>query len=463
LAKPVTRSDNNPWLNRFAILTAIATLALIGIGGLVTSHGAGMAVPDWPTTYGYNMFLFPISQWVGGIFYEHTHRLLAAGVGLLTSILAAWIWGRETAGRTRWIGWVVIGILVGMLSHRGSPRPPEGGLENVPLHFRALAVVLPILMALGIGQIVRTRGSLRWFAMTAFFAVIFQGILGGFRVAHMQDALGIFHATLAQLFLLLLSGIALVTSRWWRAKRFPPLPVGRGEAIAGNVTGPPLPGPLLPPREAREKAPILGCAVTDVDRKLSVYGARRLRYLFLLVTAIVLTQLILGASMRHQHAGLAIPDFPLAYGKLLPAVDEVSIARYNQNRVEITAANPITAGQVVLQMVHRGMALVIFAGVAWLAGASRRRFGSGSTVARLSAFWFGLILFQVILGAATIWTGKAADIATLHVATGALALVTGGLLSMILFQAPAVGAQQGSRRQEVSAARTQMDPQTARA
>jgi cytochrome c oxidase assembly protein subunit 15 len=71
------------------MLTALASLALIGVGGLVTSHGAGMAVPDWPTTYGYNMFAFPLSQWVGGIFYEHTHRLVAAGVGLLTTVLAA--------------------------------------------------------------------------------------------------------------------------------------------------------------------------------------------------------------------------------------------------------------------------------------------------------------------------------------------------------------------------------------
>ena len=90
-----TRTQNNPWLKRFAAFTALSTLGLIVIGGLVTSHGAGMAVPDWPTTYGYNMFLFPISQWVGGIFYEHTHRLVASGVGLLTTILAVWLWVKE--------------------------------------------------------------------------------------------------------------------------------------------------------------------------------------------------------------------------------------------------------------------------------------------------------------------------------------------------------------------------------
>jgi len=76
----------------FAVLTAFSTFLLIGLGGLVTSHGAGMSVPDWPTTYGYNMFLFPINQWVGGIFFEHTHRLLASFVGVLTTMLAIWLW-----------------------------------------------------------------------------------------------------------------------------------------------------------------------------------------------------------------------------------------------------------------------------------------------------------------------------------------------------------------------------------
>src|SRR5580765_5532656 len=72
----------NPWLHRFAVMTALATFCLLGVGGLVTSHGVGMAVPDWPNTYGYNMFLFPISKWVGGVLYEHSHRLMAALVGL---------------------------------------------------------------------------------------------------------------------------------------------------------------------------------------------------------------------------------------------------------------------------------------------------------------------------------------------------------------------------------------------
>src|SRR6266478_3907238 len=91
-------------LHRCALLVALATFILLGAGGLVTSHGVGMAVPDWPNTFGYNMFFFPFSQWVGGVFYEHTHRLLASGVGLLTSILAIWLYGRSARPFLRWTG-----------------------------------------------------------------------------------------------------------------------------------------------------------------------------------------------------------------------------------------------------------------------------------------------------------------------------------------------------------------------
>ena len=72
------------WLNRFVWFVAAVTLLLICSGGMVTSKGVGLAVPDWPTTFGYNMFLFPVSRWVGGILFEHTHRLLASTVGMLT-------------------------------------------------------------------------------------------------------------------------------------------------------------------------------------------------------------------------------------------------------------------------------------------------------------------------------------------------------------------------------------------
>src|SRR5215210_1770480 len=90
---PMSSTDYNPALHRIALLTAAATFPLIFMGGLVTSHGAGMSVPDWPNSYGYNMFLFPPAQWVGGIFFEHTHRLLGTLSGFLSIALVCLAWG----------------------------------------------------------------------------------------------------------------------------------------------------------------------------------------------------------------------------------------------------------------------------------------------------------------------------------------------------------------------------------
>jgi heme a synthase len=321
----MTRSQDNPWLHRFALLTAVATFCLIWVGGLVTSHGAGMAVPDWPTTYGYNMFFFPVSRWVGGIFYEHSHRLIASIVGFLTVILAVWLWLKEERRWLRNLGFIAVG------------------------------------------------------------AVVFQGVLGGLRVTQMKDVLGVFHATLAQLFFALTCAIAMFTSRWWV--------LASTRTVAGAATG--------------------------------VF-----RYSFVIITVMLLGQLILGATMRHQHAGLAIPDFPRAHGAWWPATDAASIARYNQSRGEVAALNPVTAFQIYAQMAHRIMALGILFAVAWLAGAVRRT-APGSFLSIGAGGWLVLILAQACLGVFTIWSNKAADVATAHVALGAVSLVTGVMLSIV--------------------------------
>jgi cytochrome c oxidase assembly protein subunit 15 len=322
----MARSVDNPWLSRFAAFAAVATLALIALGGLVTSHGVGMSVPDWPTTYGYNMFLFPISQWVGGIFYEHTHRLAASAVGLLTVLLAVWLWLKESRAWVRWLG------------------------------------------------------------LIAVLAVVFQGVLGGLRVVLYKDQIGIFHAALAQFFFVLVCSIALFTSCWWRN-----LPKVTAE-IAGN---------------------------------------RGLRTLLMAGSFLILVQLVLGATMRHQHAGLAIPDFPLAYGKVWPAMDAASVESYNAHRHQVSETNPITAMQIALQIVHRITAVLILGLVAFAAFATRRQLGPRNPLSRGSLVWLGLILAQAILGAVTIWSNKAADMATAHVVIGALSLAMGALLTIV--------------------------------
>jgi len=319
---------SNPWLYRFAVLTAAATFLLLGAGGLVTSHEAGMSVPDWPNSYGYNMFAFPISKWTGGIFYEHTHRLWASAVGLMTTILAVWLWLKDS------------------------------------------------------------RKWMKWLGVIAFLLVFAQGVLGGLRVTMKMDSLGVFHGVIAQTFFVLTCAIALFTSHFW---------------------------------------------IELAAKQKSFSVPRGLRSHVLFVTILIFLQLILGATMRHQHAGLAIPDFPAAYGKIWPDTSPDAIARYNQQRIEATNVNPITAFQIVLQMIHRIVALVIFAGVAAAVGLSVKRLGGKDSLTKLAVFWLALIVFQIVFGMATIWTNKAADVATAHVMVGALSLVTGALWYIIAY------------------------------
>jgi cytochrome c oxidase assembly protein subunit 15 len=407
-------------LHRFAVLTAVATLALVSLGGLVTSHGVGMAVPDWPNTNGYNMFFFPISQWIGGIFYEHTHRLLASTVGLLTSILALWLYGTKARRFMRWTGLVLITLAIATII-------------GVPKHAADAFVLALTGLGLACASFVwpQCEPAPKWLCrlgLAAFCAVVLQGVLGGLRVVWIKDQIGIFHAALAQLFFALTCSIALFTSRWWSK---------------GNEGNPKAEG--RDPKEGR---------IPKAEEGYSGLGFRISDFLIPTATFLILAQLILGATMRHQHAGLAIPDFPLAYGKLWPATDPASVTLYNQQRLEVVDANPITAFQITLQMLHRLLAVLILVAVACCAWVGRKipsvvsyRTDKDSTkaetkwgakqVSALTLAWFILILTQGFLGAATIWTNKAADIATAHVVVGALSLALGTLISIISLRSAA--------------------------
>ena len=100
------------WLRRFSKFTVFSTLFLIFLGALVKSHEVGLSVPDWPTTYGYNMFTFPLNDMVGGIFYEHSHRLFASFVGMLTIILAGWIRFVEKRKWVKKLGYLALGLVI---------------------------------------------------------------------------------------------------------------------------------------------------------------------------------------------------------------------------------------------------------------------------------------------------------------------------------------------------------------
>lgn len=105
-------SAGTVWLRRFAKLLVVATLALIFFGGQVKSHEAGLSVPDWPLTYGHNPITFPLDQWVGGIFHEHFHRLLAGCVATGSVILAAWAFFVEKRAWVRNLALVSVAAVV---------------------------------------------------------------------------------------------------------------------------------------------------------------------------------------------------------------------------------------------------------------------------------------------------------------------------------------------------------------
>src|SRR4051794_41863184 len=96
-------------LHRFAKFLVASTVLLILAGSLVTSHDAGLSVPDWPTSYGWNMFTFPPSMWVANILYEHGHRLIASSVGLLTIVMAVLVWVGEARRWRRGVGGATLG------------------------------------------------------------------------------------------------------------------------------------------------------------------------------------------------------------------------------------------------------------------------------------------------------------------------------------------------------------------
>lgn len=317
--------SRNVWLTRFAIFAVFSTLCLISIGGVVTSTASGMTVPDWPNSYGYNMFLFPISLWEGGIFYEHSHRLVASFVGFITIILAVWL---QCSSRidtlTKKLGWFALGL------------------------------------------------------------VIFQGVLGGLRVELVADWIGIFHAVIAQCFLVLLGVIAYRTS--------------------GLFMG--------------MKAPKDGGAAIKSSR------------IFAVLSVLILIQLAMGAAMRHQHQGLAVPDFPAAYGKVWPETSDAALAEINELR-NFSEQPEVSRFHIVVHMLHRFMAYFILLAATTLVikGLASRTFQNAGFKAWLPATWCALIWGQGVLGVVTVLKNKPADIATGHVILGAIILLTASLFT----------------------------------
>jgi cytochrome c oxidase assembly protein subunit 15 len=291
------------WLHRYAKLVSAATVLLIVAGGLVTSTDSGLSVPDWPTSYGWNMFTFPMKYMVGGIFYEHGHRLIASGVGFLTIILAAWLWRAEPR---RWV---------------------------------------------------------RLLGVTALGSVVLQGLLGGITVLYfLPPAVSTAHAGLAQIFFCLTIAISLFTSPGW--------------------TTPPA-GGWIDDRTLRRTA----AATTFI-----IYG-----------------QILVGATMRHSDAGLAIPDFPLVFGGLMP---------------------PSWTPQIAVHYAHRVGALIVTLAVGLTVGHVWHHHRTRTEVTRPAILLAGLVGVQILLGGSIILTRMDVGINTAHVICGALTLATSLVLTL---------------------------------
>jgi len=297
----VTGSTYNRGLHAYAATVAAATGCLLFIGGLVTSTSSGLAVPDWPLSFGQ---VFP--RMTGGVLFEHGHRLVASTVGVLTVILAVWLVRAEPR---RWV------------------------------------------RRLGIGALV---------------AVVAQGALGGMTVLlKLPVAVSVAHAGVAEIFFCLTVTIALVTSRGWL--------------------------------EAADR----GGAADD--------GAPSLATLAAVTAGVAYLQILVGALVRHGGAGLAIPDFPLSFGRLVP---------------------PITSPLVLYAYAHRVGAVMVSVCALWTAGRILRRHASIPGLMWPALLLVALLAFQIFLGAAIIWTRKAVMPTTTHVVSGASILVTSLVIAL---------------------------------
>lgn len=313
------KTGNSVWLRRLSKITAAFTLILVFAGGLVTSTGSGLAVPDWPNTYGHFMFFFPLNRMVGGILYEHSHRLLASFVGLLTVVLAVWLWRVES------------------------------------------------------------RKWLKMVGMTAAAAVAVQGLLGGITVLFLLPTpVSVLHGVLAQSFFCFTVFIAYALSKEWRRD------------------------------------------TSHLDGKSLPVGTLRWS---VLATGAVLLQLVLGAVMRHSGSGLAIPDFPLAGGRIIPLFNQDFLFTVNQARFDL-GLDPVTLPQVVIHFLHRVGAVVVTITGAGLSVSLFRELRYEKRFLLLALFLSLLLITQWILAGWVIWTAKSPWITTFHQWTGALMLGT---------------------------------------
>ena len=218
-----------PWLHRLAVLTVVTTFILICMGGLVTSTNSGMAVPDWPTTFGYNMFLYPLSKTVSGFLFNINPNLqadldkgnlsaelrkalekneisLSEHVIISTEVQGSrWKLADETNERTYTL--IKSGERLDVYVH-GVLYEHSHRLIGSIVGFLTIALMVSIWAK-------DARKWMKWLGVIALVAVIAQGVMGGLRVTNLSRGLAIIHACFAQAFFALTACLALLTSRSW--------------------------------------------------------------------------------------------------------------------------------------------------------------------------------------------------------------------------------------------------------
>lgn len=253
--------------------------------------------------------------------------------------------------------------------------------------------ILLTVMAIWLCLTQKNRLSLRMIGLMTLAMVLIQGLLGAWRVNMISTFYAVLHGIHGQLILCMTVLIASATSRWWI------------EQMNRHGTG----------EQSSEDSRLPGKMIVTMSVLFSV----------------LLIQLILGATMRHTGAGLAIPDFPSSYGRLVPPFGELEIIEAHDGLVAYDEASQIvypTPWQVGVHFAHRIWALVTLAGAGYALAKLAGTFGRQPALVGPMIALVILLLVQGILGAAVIWTGRLANIATGHQATGAVTLAVAFLL-----------------------------------
>ncbi len=191
---PLPNLDATPaWLRRFTKFVAFSTLFLIFAGAMVTSTGSGLAVPDWPLSYG--MLMPPM---VGGIFYEHGHRMVAATVGFLTVLQAIWLQRREPKRFLRLLGWwsvgavIAQGLLGGLTVKLLLPKSVSIAHAGLAEIFLCLNVSIAFFASRAFLSIRRhERGDAPVASTTMLVALVYGQILVGALMRHLGAGLAI--------------------------------------------------------------------------------------------------------------------------------------------------------------------------------------------------------------------------------------------------------------------------------